>query len=119
MRICVDLDGTIAQNKKNNEDYSSVKPVPFAVQALNNLKKQGFYIIIYTARHMGTCNNNVGKVIALQGLTTINWLNKYQIPYDELLFGKPNVDYFIDDKGIGFEDWPKTEKFLLHKLNNV
>lgn len=117
MRICIDLDGTIAKNKVGGQDYKDVEPMPFAVEALQSLKKQGVYIIIHTARNMGTCNNNLGKVIARQAKLVTEWLDKYNIPYDELLFGKPNVDYFIDDKSIGFQDWVTTYNFLKGKLN--
>ena len=43
------------------------------------------------------------------------WLNKWNIPFDELLFAKPHVDYFIDDKGYRFENWADTYTFLLTK----
>ena len=119
MKICVDLDGTIACNKKAGESYEDVEPMPQAVESLKKLEKEGFYIIIHTARHMGTCKNNLGQVIAKQAAVVTNWLKKYDIPYDELLFGKPNVDYFIDDKGIGFTDWQSTTKFLINKNTNV
>jgi len=119
MRICLDLDGTIAKNKIGDQDYEDVEPMENAVEVLNELKGEGFYIIIHTARNMGTCNNNLGKVIARQAKIVTDWLSKYKIPYDELLFGKPNVDYFIDDKGIGFKDWIQTRKFLMEKKRNV
>lgn len=119
MKICIDLDGTIAKNKIGEQTYEEVEPIEDAVEVLNELKRQGFYIIIHTARNMGTCNNNLGMVIARQAKIVTSWLEKYNIPYDELLFGKPNVDYFIDDKGIGFDNWKKTKEFLLERKNNV
>jgi capsule biosynthesis phosphatase len=119
MRICIDLDGTIAKNKTGEQTYEDVEPMQNAVEVLNELKANGCYIIIHTARNMGTCNNNLGSVIARQANLVTNWLKKYNIPYDELLFGKPNVDYFIDDKGIGFENWTKTKSFLMEKITDV
>ncbi len=119
MRISVDLDGTIAKNRKEGQGYADVDSMPLASEALKGLKKEGFYIIIHTARHMSTCNNNLGQIIARQAELVTSWLKKHEIPYDELLFGKPNVDYFIDDKGIGFTDWTTTKNFLLNKKNDV
>jgi capsule biosynthesis phosphatase len=119
MKISVDLDGTIAKNKTQWEHYRDVEPLPDAVESLQKLKKEGFYIIIHTARNMGTCNNNIGQVIARQGKLVTDWLERHEIPYDEILFGKPNVDYFIDDKGIGFKNWKETTKTLLNNKNNV
>ena len=47
----------------------------------------------------------------------IEWLEKYCIPYDELLFGKPHVDVFIDDKGMKFKNWDDVKKQLLEKTD--
>lgn len=119
MNICVDLDGTIAKNKVGDQDYADVEPMPDAVKVLNELKREGYYIVIFTARNMATCKNNVGRVIARQGKLVADWLEKYNVPYDELLFGKPHVDYFIDDKAITFKNWELTKKILEDKKNNV
>ena len=116
MKICVDLDGTIAKNKLEGQSYEDVEPVPSASTSLNNLKSQGVYIIIHTARNMGTCDNNLGRVIARQAGLVTRWLEKHNIPYDELLFGKPNVDYFIDDKGLKFTNWDDVELTLNKKI---
>jgi len=116
MKICVDLDGTIARNKTEDQSYEEVEPLPLASASLNNLKSKGVYIIIYTARNMGTCDNNLGRVIARQAGLVTEWLEKHDIPYDELLFGKPNVDYFIDDKGLTFTNWNNIESILNKKI---
>ena len=114
MRVCFDLDGTIAENKIGNETYEEVRLVDGAEEALNELSDNGVYIIIHTARNMGTCNNNLGKVIARQAAIVTKWLAKWNIPYDELLFGKPNVDYFVDDKAVEFNDnWKEITQFLM------
>ncbi len=111
MRLCFDLDGTICENKTGTMTYSDVKPLPGAVETLKKLKADGHYIIIQTARHMRTYQANHGKILAnLQYL--YDWLNKWEIPYDELLIGKPDVDVFVDDKGYHHEDWKTTEQYL-------
>ncbi len=105
MRICIDLDGVIAQLKGKNESYAEIIPVPGAAEKIKQLKKNGHYIIIFTARHMKTCEGNVGAVIARQGKTTLDWLAKHEIPYDELIFGKPWADVYLDDNAQRFESW--------------
>jgi len=104
-KICIDLDGVIASFKKEGETYSDVAPIPGAIEKLNALKAAGHYIIIYTARHMKTCNGNVGLVIAKIGKITLDWLHKYEIPFDEIHFGKPWADVYIDDNAFRFLDW--------------
>jgi capsule biosynthesis phosphatase len=76
-----------------------------AVEKINELKNQGHYIIISTARNMATCESNVGKVLKNVGKITLDWLDKYNIPYDEIFFGKQNADVYIDDRALRFEGW--------------
>lgn len=105
MRVVVDLDGTICELKKENQSYGDVRPLPGAVETLWSLKTAGHTIIIYTARNMRTCGGNVGKVVANTGKLTLDWLEQYDVPYDELVFGKPQGDLYIDDLGHRFEGW--------------
>lgn len=105
MRICIDLDGVICELKKKGETYSDVLPRPGAVDAVRKLKESGHVIVIYTARHMKTCGGDVGKVIARQGRVTLDWLAKHGIEYDEIHFGKPWADVYIDDNAVRFVSW--------------
>ena len=59
---------------------------------------------------MATYNNNIGKVIANQSKIVIDWLDKYGVPYDELHFGKPVADYYVDDKAVRLENWENFKK---------
>ncbi|MGM1050637.1 MAG: capsular biosynthesis protein [Bacillota bacterium] len=112
MKVVVDLDGTICTLKKNGESYNDVIPLPGAIETLNWLHREGHKIIIYTARNMRTCDGNVGRVIKNVGKITIDWLEKYNIPYDEIVFGKPDGDIYIDDKGFQFMNWEHVTKHL-------
>ena len=105
MRICIDLDGVICRLRGPGESYADLQPLPGAVAKLSQLKAAGHYIIILTARHMKTCNGNVGQVIARQGAVTLEWLKRHQIEYDELHFGKPHAQVYIDDNALRFEAW--------------
>ena len=102
-----DLDGTICENKLEDQTYEDLKPIKGSVETIQKLKKEGHYLIIYTARNMATYNNNLGKIIANQSKVVIDWLEKFKIPYDELHFGKPVADFYIDDKGYKLESWNK------------
>ncbi len=105
MRICIDLDGVICQLREENQSYQDLEPVEGAVEAVRKLKEQGHYIIIYTARRMRTHNGNVGRIVADVGKITLDWLDKYRIPYDEIVFGKPWADVYIDDNALRFQSW--------------
>ena len=107
MKICIDIDGTICALRKPGEAYADVLPLPGAVEKLRALKEAGHYLILLTARHMATCAANVGLVIARQGKTLFDWLEKHAIPYDELHFGKPHADIYLDDNAVRFDGWEK------------
>ena len=105
MRICFDLDGVICNLKREGQTYSELEPVEGAIEKLNELKANGHYIIISTARHMKTCNANLGLVNARISFDTLNWLNKFEVPYDEIYFGKPWAEIYIDDNAFRFKEW--------------
>ena len=102
MRIVVDLDGVICSLKNPNESYSDVKPNTDVIQLMKEWKEQGHVIIIYTGRHMRTCNGNVNEIINKIGKITEDWLKKWHVPYDELYYGKPYADIYIDDLALTF-----------------
>ena len=47
-----------------------------------------------------THGGNIGRVTADVGAITIQQLHEYTVPYDELIFGKPFADFYIDDKAV-------------------
>ena len=80
-------------------------PIDGAPEKIRELKSSGHYIILHTARRMKTHNGNLGRVISEIGKVTIDWLKKYDIPYDEIYFGKPWANLYIDDNGFRFKNW--------------
>ncbi len=102
MRIVFDLDGVICELKKPSESYGEVKPKSDVIKIVNKLHSNGDHIIIHTGRHMRTCDGNVDEVIKKVGKITKDWLKKYNVNYDELIFGKPHADMYIDDLGLTF-----------------
>jgi capsule biosynthesis phosphatase len=100
LRICFDLDNTLVTYPMVTNDYTSVLPIEKNIKKLQNYKKMGHYIIIYTARRMKTHNGNINNVISDIGKITFDTLDKFQIPYDEVHFGKPYADFYIDDLAI-------------------
>ena len=113
MRIVIDLDGTICPIKEKGQAYGELKPLEGAVEKIRQLKNDGHYIIIQTARNMATQESNLGKVMKNIGKVTLEWLEKYEIPYDEIYFGKPNAHVYIDDRAIRFDSWDKVNEKLL------
>ena len=107
MRIAIDLDGTICTLKQKHETYADVQVKAGAAAFIKDLRANGHYLIIQTARNMATCESNLGKLMKNVGKVTLEWLEKNEIEYDEIYFGKPNAHIYIDDRALRFEDWSK------------
>ena len=132
LRWVFDLDETLVTLPSLKGDYSTVSPIIKVIRFVQYLYKTGHYIIIYTARHMKTCNNNIKEVIDRIDMITKDTLNKYEIPYNELVFGKPYGDIYVDDKStnplhwqngwmtgsIGF-GWDKHIEEVYHDNNKI
>jgi capsule biosynthesis phosphatase len=107
-------------------DYSSVLPITKNINLLKKFKKEGHEIIIHTARRMLTHKGNVGKVMKDIAMITFNTVDKFNIEYDEIIFGKPIADIYIDDRSINpyydnisffgfFED---NNEIIINKIPN-
>jgi len=100
--LVMDLDGTICIDD-SSVDYSDKKPREDVVTLIKKYKVDGFKIVISTARNMRTYNGNI-QLININTLPIIiSWLEKHNIPYDEILVGKPwcgNDGFYVDDKAI-------------------
>jgi hypothetical protein len=48
--------------------------------------------------------------MARVGKITLDWLSKYEVPYDEIIFGKPWADVYIDDNAMRFNSWDEISK---------
>lgn len=105
MKICIDVDGVLCELRTADQSYADVRPLPGAVERMKSLKAAGHYLILCTARHMKTCHSNVGLVVARQGKALFDWLAAHDIPYDELWFGKPHADVYLDDNALRFTRW--------------
>ncbi len=116
MKIVIDLDGTICPVKENGQSYRDLKPHPGAAEKISELRMAGHYIIIQTARNMATCESNIGKVMRNVGKITLDWLEEHQIQYDEIYFGKPNADLYIDDRAFRYQSWNDISEDVLIKM---
>ena len=120
MRIVFDLDGVICELKKPSESYGEVKPKLDVIKIVNELHNNGDHIIIHTGRHMRTCDGDVSQVIKKVGKITKEWLKKNNVKYNELIFGKPHADMYIDDLGVTFDSADKLKiKMDSTKLNFI
>lgn len=93
--FCIDLDGTLCTNTFG--EYEKALPVYGAISKVNSLYQQGNTIKIFTARGSGS-----GKDWRQ---VTESQLKDWQVQYHELIIGKPEADFYIDDRGINVAEW--------------
>lgn len=100
-KIVIDLDNTITTGL--DVPYSEQIPNADVVEKLNQYKRAGFQIAIYTARNMRTHKSNTGIICAKTLPIILEWLEKHGIPFDEIHVGKPwcgDNGFYVDDKAI-------------------
>jgi capsule biosynthesis phosphatase len=101
--IVIDVDGTLAGRRRPGQSYDDVVAVPSVVLKIRSLKKQGYWIILYTSRNMRTYDGNIGRIMRHTAPVLTEWLARHEIPYDELHFGKPwcgHDGFYVDDRAI-------------------
>lgn len=114
--LIVDLDGTLCPIKAKGESYADLIPYENIVTKLREWKAEGFKIVIYTARNMRTYEGNLGLINVHTSRMTMDWLDKWKVPYDEILFGKPwpgEKGFYIDDRAI------RPDEFVKHSLEEL
>lgn len=100
--IVIDLDDTICYTI--NRDFENSKPNRLVIDKINKLYDEGWEIIIYTARGAKSCKTLADREIKYRVLTE-DWLQKNNVKYTQLLFGKMNADYYVDDKNLSIEEF--------------
>jgi len=86
MQLVFKLEGVIC----NHEDkvlYKHCKPLINAIEFMQWARKQGHHITIWCERE----NDMQTKIITEQ------WLEKYKVPCDRLLFDRPRDPIFVDE----------------------
>lgn len=102
--IVIDIDDTICrpnhEAKDSYEKYGKAEPIESVVKAIRTAKEKGYKIVLLTARRMVTHDGDVNKIIEDVGDITAQWLEKHNVPYDEIQFGKPYAIWYVDDKSL-------------------
>lgn len=102
-RYVFDIDGTICTNTDGK--YDEALPILPRIQKVNYLFDAGHEITLYTARGMGTSNNNPVIAYSKWYSLTKRQLSEWEVRYHLLVMGKPAGDIYIDDKGITDEEF--------------
>lgn len=114
--LIFDVDGTLCPIKKKEDKYEDVIPDEEMVNKLKYYKENGAKIVLFTSRNMKTYNGNLGLINANTAVIMQEWLKKWKIPYDEILFGKPwpgHRGLYVDDRAV------RPDEFLNHSFEEL
>lgn len=119
-RIVMDLDETICSTE--NGDYVNSTPKHDVIERMREFKAQGFEIVISTSRNMRTYEGNVGKINANTLPIIVDWLNKHEVPYDEIYTGKPwcgTDGFYVDDRALRPDEFVQLSVEDIRKLVGI
>ena len=114
-----DIDGTICPIKKKDEKYEDLVPFPDIVKKLKFYKENGAKIVLYTSRNMNSYNGNIGLINKNTAVILNKWLEKWDIPYDEIVYGKVwpgHKGFYVDDRTIRPDEFLK---YTPEELNDI
>lgn len=99
----VDIDGTLCPIKKKEENYEDLIPYKKMVEQLKNYHKEGIKIVLFTSRNMNSFQGNIGVINKVTARILQEWLDRWEIPYDEIIYGKPwpgHFGFYVDDRSV-------------------
>lgn len=111
-----DIDGTLCPIKKKNESYEDLIPYVNMVQRLRYYKEKGAKIILFTSRNMNSYNGSIGVINKYTARILLDWLDKWNIPYDEIIYGKPwpgHKGFYVDDRTV------RPDEFLNYNVEEL
>lgn len=117
--LVVDIDGTLCDIKATGESYADLMPRQAMLDKLREYQSRGYNILLYTSRNMNTYKNNLGLINKNTAPVLLEWLEKWNVPYDEILFGKPwprKKGFYIDDRAVRPDEFLSMSEEEIHKL---
>ncbi len=114
-----DIDGTLCPVKGPQERYEDLIPYPEMVHKIREYKEGGARIILFTSRNMNSFKGNIGLINAKTAPVILEWLKKWEIPYDEIIYGKPwpgHEGYYVDDRTVRPDEFLNKTPGELKKL---
>jgi len=114
--LIFDVDGTLCPIKSKEDKYENLIPNEEMINKLRYYKENGAKIVLFSSRNMKSYNGNLGLINANTAVVMQNWLKKWEIPYDEIYFGKPwpgHRGLYIDDRAV------RPDEFLNHSFEEL
>lgn len=116
LTFCFDIDGTLCPIKKKDEEYIDLLPYKEMLDKLKEYKEGGAKIVLFTSRNMNSYGGNIGLINANTAKVLLKWLDKWEIPYDEIIYGKPwpgHKGFYVDDRTV------RPDEFLKYSVDEL
>ncbi len=117
--LVVDIDGTLCPIRGKDEKYEDLVPYPEIIDKLREYQERGYTILLYTARNMKTHKGNLGRINMHTAPLLLKWIEKWNIPCDEIMFGKPwpqKKGFYIDDRAVRPDEFLKYSEDEIHQM---
>lgn len=89
--VCFDIDGVIATGGPEVYEvtpprYDLCEPINTTIETMRELRAKGVALLLHTARWQSDYD------------VTLKWLQRHDVPFDELHMGKPSAHVYVDDR---------------------
>ena len=93
MTLAVDFDRVLHDTDNPVMGRRMGAPMEGAVASMWALRRRGYRLVVFTT-------NRIAPVT--------DWLDYYQVAYDDVTNTKPDADIYIDDKALRHVNWTDT-----------
>lgn len=119
MTFIFDIDGTICPIKAKDEKYEDLVPYQEILDKLREYHDNGAKIVLFTSRNMNSYGGNIGLINKHTAKVLLDWLEKWEIPYDEIVYGKPwpgHKGFYVDDRSVRPDEFLKYSPDKLDEI---
>lgn len=96
--LVVDVDDTVCFTP--GFDYASSISNEPVVAKLREARDLGWRIVLYTARGQGRSGGRIETVAADVFEEVRSFCGRFDVPFDEIVVGKPLARWYVDDKAL-------------------
>jgi len=111
-----DIDGTLCPIKTKEQSYEDLIPYSNIVNKIREYHENGATIILFTSRNMNSYGGDISKINKHTAKILAAWLEKWNIPYDGIIYGKPwpgHKGFYVDDRTI------RPDEFLTKNVEEL
>lgn len=109
VKVVFDIDDVIAMGFNHTKHDEKVVN-SLVVDKMKSIKSElNAKIVLHTSRGSVSCNGDLQLIEKNILPNLVEWLKVNDVPYDEIVFGKPLADLYVDDKGMNLRTLVSSE----------